>query len=147
MNGTEMPSLAELLDAEERSWLPHKEDDCPRRIVGVVVRTFTVMSDYDGLDKPGVVLYDGEAGMCWRIAGFHSVLGRELEEQAPRVGDVVGIRYDGKRQSGRGDYESYRLVVQRSTTAAAAIDWPAVEARREAEQGYTIPPDDDPERF
>jgi hypothetical protein len=136
MNGTEMPSLAELLDAEERSWLPHKDDEQPRRVVGVVVKTFTAPSDYGDGDKPGVVLYDIDAGegVCWRITGYHSVLDKELREQRPRVGDTVGVRYDGKRQGGgRGDYESYRVVVQRSTTVAPEINWSTVEAQRDAD--------------
>jgi hypothetical protein len=138
-----MPSLAELLDAEERVWMPHKNEDDPRKILGLVVRTYRTMSDYRDGTVPGIVVYDPEAKLCWRVTGFHSVLEKELNEQRPRVGDVAGLRYDGKKAGGKSEYESYRVVLQHSAQPAPEPDWDAIEARRDADAERGI--GDDPE--
>jgi hypothetical protein len=91
------------------SWRPQPGDV----LVGEYVRRDTGTSSYDGSTVPILVLRD-EAGKEWGAWVFHTVLRQQLAAKRPRVGELVAIRYEGKRQGAGGStYHCYRVAVER----------------------------------
>jgi hypothetical protein len=58
------------------------------------------------------------------VHAFHTVLKNELAKKRPDVGDRVGIKYLGTPPG--KNYESYRVVIERTT--ASSPNWDAIGA-------------------
>lgn len=96
MDGDGTDPLAGMLEEVENedttpSWTP----DEPDSVAGTIVKITSTGSDYH--DRPVPVwtlkLSDGE---LIRVAGFRSVLEREMNESDAEVGDLAAFKYFGK---------------------------------------------------
>src|SRR5262249_46703803 len=129
-------TLEDYMAREIKGWIPQKEEDHPRFLVGVVVKIATASSDW-GDDVPVVeVAPDDDATIVWRVTAYASVLARELAKQRPAAGDRIGVKYAGMPNSNNDRaYHSFRVVVERQEAPAAAIDWDSIEklARQDME--------------
>ena len=96
MDGTGTDPLASLLeDVENEDTTPSWQPTEPESLAGTLVKTATVGSDYH--DRPVPVWTVKQAdGENIRVAGFRSVLEREMNEAAPEPGDLVAVKYFGK---------------------------------------------------
>jgi hypothetical protein len=92
-SGNPLDSLLEEVENEDTtpSWTP----DEPASVAGEIVSITATKSDYH--DRPVPVwklkLPDGE---FIRVAGFRSVLEREMNESDASVGDLAAVKYFGK---------------------------------------------------
>jgi hypothetical protein len=66
------------------------------------------------------IIADADSGQLWSVFLTRTVLKNEFERQAPRPGDVVGIKYHGTRpfRSGEGTYHHYTVRVSRPPATA-----------------------------
>lgn len=109
-------SLEERLDAPDApGWTPEPGD----RIVGEVVEISERESDYGGWYS--IVTVETADGDEIAIHCFHTVLANEIRAKAPRVGDRIGVKYNGVREPKRGGaaFEHYAVAVERSTSLPA----------------------------
>jgi hypothetical protein len=62
------------------------------------------------------VVADADNGQLWSVFLTRTVLKSEFERQAPRAGDIVGIKYHGTKsfRSGEGTYHYYTVRVSRA---------------------------------
>jgi hypothetical protein len=66
---------------------------------------------------------DGRERSAWLL---HTVLRNEVARQRPEPGELMLIKYEGKKESSAGQpYEAYRVLVDRDQ---AVPDWDAVAA-------------------
>lgn len=92
------------------AWRPSPGD----KLVGVVVD----ISARDGsFGRYPIVTVRTAEGEELAIHAFHEVLAGELARIAPKVGDEIGVKYQGKHERG---YHKYRATRAGST---AEIDW------------------------
>ena len=105
-------SLEERLDTQfAPAWRPSPGE----KIVGTV----TELSERDGAYGPyPIVTLRREDGEELAVHAFHEVLQSELARIAPKHGDSVGIKYEGKDDE-RG-YHRYRV---RRAGDDAALSW------------------------
>lgn len=84
-------------------------------LVATFVRYETRYSKKMNADVQVAVVYDEEADTRWSIWLSREVLKREFERQAPREGDMLGIRYHGRKQmpDGSDGYHRYSVQVDR----------------------------------
>jgi hypothetical protein len=112
----------DLLDAVEEDdsegWVPKEKGE---GIAGIVIKIGETRSDFanEG-DNPMVptVTLQTKDGTKWRVIGYGSVLKRELIDQDPRVGDMIGVKYFGEKPIKTGKfagrpYKHYGVVVRR----------------------------------
>jgi hypothetical protein len=127
-------TLEDYMARDVKAWVPNKEADHPRYVVGIIVKVTTTTSDYTGGEVPVIELVPADdADIVWRITGYHTVLAREIAEQRPAVGDRAGVKYLGRIDGAKSSYESYRVVVDKANAPAVEIDWDSLEAEaREA---------------
>ena len=93
------------------AWKPEPGD----KLVGEVVE----LGERDGgYGTYPIVVIEPEGGEPSAVHAFHDVLRNELARVAPRIGDVMAIRYDGKQAGERG-YHRYKVVSGR----ASAFNW------------------------
>lgn len=93
-------------------------DETPT-VIGQFVRVDTGPSDYG--PTPIFVLRTKE-GKEIGIWGFHAVLRNQFAQQQPKAGQLVGVRYLGKKTGGSGrEYSNYRVHVWRG--ASDEVDW------------------------
>lgn len=97
-------------------------DDTNNKLIGVFVRVDTGPSEYGPV--PIAVLEDG--GKEYGVWMFHAVLRNQFAQVKPRVGELVGVKYLGKKMGASGrQYANY--VVKRIPDASAeAFDWDAI---------------------
>lgn len=109
-------SLEDRLDAPDApGWQPEPGD----RIVGEVVEMSERESDYGGSYE--IVTIETADGDEIAVHCFHTVLANEIRAKTPRVGDRIGIKYNGAREAKRGgaSFEHYAVAVERSTSLPA----------------------------
>jgi hypothetical protein len=84
-----------LAEVENEDTTPSWQPEEPESIAGTLTKVGATKSDYH--DDPVIVwtvkTSDGEST---RIAGFRSVLAREMQEADPAIGDLVAVKYFGK---------------------------------------------------
>jgi hypothetical protein len=98
---------AAMEDAE--AWLPWQ--DSPEVVVGAYVR------DDEGPDRgygpPPIKVLRERDGKEWAVWLTKSVLLREWEDTDPQRGDVVAVRYGGKRTTRDGtEYHHFRVAAE-----------------------------------
>lgn len=97
-------SLQDRLDQESTYWEPEAGDS----LIGTVVGLATRSGDYG--DYP-VVTVRTPAGAYIEVSGMRSVLREKIYEKDLQVGDEVGFKYEGEKESKKGTkYHSYRVV-------------------------------------
>lgn len=101
-------------DGEYDPWRPEE----PAGVQGVVKKIGTRSSDYDPPTVPWIGIETSD-GQKLGIAAFHGVLRRELEEQDPKVGDVLAVKFFGTKKVKSGkwagkDFFHYRVAVRRA---------------------------------
>ena len=69
---------------------------------------------------PVVTVETGD-GQELAFHAFHTVARNELAKQRPVIGDRIGVAYHGKRDG--KNYESYRVIVERTEAELKTIDW------------------------
>jgi hypothetical protein len=84
-------------------------------VSGLVLDVGTRPSDYEQGDVPAILLL-AKDGTEWSIVGFHAILRSELKSAGPRIGDRIGIQYqgEGKAREGQSPPHLYRAVVERN---------------------------------
>ncbi len=98
-----------------KSWVPSESDPT---IVGEFLRLEQGTTAYGPARIVVVRTKDGTEKSVWL---FHAVLKNEFSRVRPKVGELVALRYLGKKQGAQGqNYEAYRVVAQRDE---GAPDW------------------------
>jgi hypothetical protein len=114
-------ALAERASAARAtSWRPQvKGNGHPNPLAGVLVRLEHATTSYG---RCGVIVLRAPDGQEWRVWCLHAVLKDELRAAAPRVGELVAIRYEGRVEptNGGSAYERFCVLVDREE---AAPDW------------------------
>jgi hypothetical protein len=108
--------------APPTSWRPDKRElGHPDPLVGELMRVETGHTSYG--PKTIAVVRDVE-GREWSVWLLATVLADEFRRQAPQIGELLAVRYEGRvrPQAGGTAYAKYRLVVDRGD---AGIDWGA----------------------
>jgi hypothetical protein len=84
-------------------------------LVATFVRYETRYSKKMNADVNVAVVYDEEADTWWSVWLSREVLKREFERQAPREGDLCGIKYHGRKRmpDGTDGYHRYSMQVRR----------------------------------
>jgi hypothetical protein len=99
-------SLEELDRPNAAAWRPAPDE----KIVGKV----TAIDVYDGGHGPYpiITVERVDNGELAAIHSFHTVLRNEFAKARPRIGDVVGVLYLGKKIGASGvSYQGYRVAV------------------------------------
>jgi len=103
-----------------RSWVPSESDPS---IVGEFRRLEQGTTAYGPARIVVIRTKDGAERSIWL---FHAVLKNEFSRVRPKVGELVAIRYLGKKQGAAGQsYEAYRVIAQRDE---GAPDWDALDS-------------------
>lgn len=114
-------SLEDRLNAEPaKGWKPEAGD----RVIGEIVS----ISQAPGTDWGPYPLIEVETddGEAVAVHAFHTVLRTEIERLAPSEGDRIGIKFLGKKQGSKQEYEGYTVVLERKTPRTA--DTPVMSA-------------------
>jgi hypothetical protein len=94
--------------------------DTNPKVLGIFRRVDSGPSEYGPV--PIVVLERQDGSECG-VWLFHAVLRNQFAQQAPKVGEMVGIRFLGKRRGASGrEYSNYRVAVVRNTESKD-FDW------------------------
>lgn len=122
---------ARLRDRAEQehpeSWVPEQAGD---EIVGELVRYSRGTTSYGEQVIAVLRTVEGVERSVWLL---HAVLRGEFAKLRPRPGELVLIRYQGKRKgAGGGVYAGYRVEVDRDE---APPDWDALDEGAAAELG------------
>jgi hypothetical protein len=120
--------LAELRERAERdfpeTWKPSDGD---RALAGEFVRLDQGHTAYGPASIAVIRTEDGRERSLWLL---HAALKAQFGRARPRAGELVVVKYEGKKTSAAGQsYESYRVVLDREREAP---NWDALAA--EAEQ-------------
>ena len=110
--------LRERLEAgNPESWQPSMAGD---EIIGTFVRVSVGHTAFG--PSPIVVLTD-EDGVEKSVWLLHTVLRNQMNRLRPALGELVGIRYLGKREpvGGGSEYDDYRVVVDRDSLGI--VNW------------------------
>jgi hypothetical protein len=123
------------------AWQPEQPDE---EILGVVARvTMQAPTAYGPSPVVELVLESGERLSVWL---YHTVLRRSFERERVSLGELVLIRYLGKRKpdGGGNAYDDYRLVVHRPQQSGEP-DWVGMANRYndELEDGAPRPRHED----
>jgi hypothetical protein len=116
-------SYQRLIDQVEqdppKAWIPTDEEPL---LVGTFVRLDRGTTAYGPTFIAVLRSEDDVEHAVWLI---HAVLRNELKRLRPQPGELVAIRYLGKRRSANGHpYASYRVAVDRESSP---IDWAALQ--------------------
>lgn len=109
-------TLDQKLTAQRENWKPHSDSSQPKSVSGLVID----QTERDlGFEQKGTapflrVLADD--GTEWSVAGFHAVLRAELLRVGPRIGDRIGVLYQGEGQAkeNQSPPHLYRVVVEQN---------------------------------
>src|SRR5262245_26201741 len=101
--------LEQRLDAEYApAWRPEPGD----KLIGAVtaIRTWTgPFGTY-----PIVVIEPADGSPPVSVHAFRQVLASQLAEIRPMIGELIGVKYEGRVTDGSGpDYHSYRVEIDR----------------------------------
>jgi hypothetical protein len=125
-----MSNLHDALDAEYASaWRPNPGD----KLIGTV----TELSEREGsYGCYPIVTVATESGERLAVHAFHEVLANELARVAPKVGDIIGVKYAGKDPD-KG-YHRYRV---RREGGDGGFSWGKYGDSGEPEPGSDVPAD------
>lgn len=115
---TDFDDADDLLDSvqedDAEGWVPTERGES---ISGVVVKVGEVRSDFSD-DMCPTVTVQTKTGDKFRVIGYGSVLKRELEDAAPKVGDLLAVKYWGTKVLKKGkfqgkEYKHFSVAVKR----------------------------------
>jgi hypothetical protein len=123
------------------AWLPHKNQEQPRQIVGKVLRInprvgpSPVYGTYSAAIE--VLTTEHDEWTVWANEG--GALYSQLVRQRIQPGDVIGVRYRGKKQSTTSafEYQDYRLIRLDDEEQSSWVDYDQLAREREQPQ---LPP-------
>jgi hypothetical protein len=115
-------SLEERLCSNPEPWKPRPD----QMLIGTVVEIETREAGY-GPYPVVVVLTDDGRELAWHA--FHTVARAELARVAPKIGDRIGVRFDGKDPEKK--YAKWKVVADHADPQAP--DWQAMRAEAESE--------------
>lgn len=150
-----MSSLEERMNSTALSWRPGETEedgrDTSNPLYGKFMRMEAATSDFgpywrmiiEKSDSSGVV-----TGEEVSVALFHTVLKNELAKLQPRVGDLLGLRYDGKKpRPGQQPIQMYTVRIDRP--AAQEFNWGSLNPNEQSIDGKVVyegaPPPVEPE--
>lgn len=109
--------LDTLLDQDITAWRPEVGDKLIGRVLNVeVAGQDSTFGAYPLL----TVRRDGD-GQLVNLHAFHGVIRKELARKGVGEGDRIGVKYLGTAEGGDfGEYENYRVVVERQSRATVA---------------------------
>ncbi len=132
-------ALRERLNAPlATSWLPWKQPEQPRELVGVAVRR-EVGPDRGYGETPCWVLRALD-GTEWRVWLDKQALATQFRRQQVDVGDLVAIAYEGWEEADGENRAHHRFRLECETAPAAATDQPAPFADVGPEEAQPPPP-------
>jgi hypothetical protein len=109
-------SLEDRLDADfPPAWRPEPGDKLVGEVVGVSERT-------GGYGSYPIVTLRCEDGEEVAIHAFRTVLASRLADVKPRIGEQLGVKYEGEIDGGERRYHSYKLAIDRPERT---VDWSA----------------------
>jgi hypothetical protein len=112
-------------DARPESWVPREPGE---ELAGELVRYERGETSYGRQIIAIIRTLDGTERACWLL---HAVLLDEFAKAKPRPGELLLIRYEGKRENASGQpYAAYRLEVDREPVAP---EWDAIGQEAAAE--------------
>jgi hypothetical protein len=121
-------ALAEQLDGPQPvSWRPDVPTEAhPPVLVGTLLR---VEQGHTSWGPKRIAVIRDLAGEVWSVWLLHKVLVDEFARQAPRIGELLAVKYLGKVIPERGSpYEKYRLAIDRDGNE---VQWqPAAEQQQ-----------------
>lgn len=139
--------------AEAKGWRPEEGDT----IVGLLTAVQSGWSDYKNGTYPILVVADeAQDGTLVAVHAFHAVLFNRLMELKPRVGERIGIKYQGKTRN-KADTQDVSLYTVRvegrnvetswssfdQPSRGSASDVPVDPADFQPKGGASVPPNDD----
>lgn len=110
--------LNEIVEDDSEGWVPSESDE---GISGVVVAVGETRSSFakDGEDPmvPTVTIQTKD-GSKYRVIGYGAVLRRELIDAAPKVGNLMAVKYFGEKLIKKGrfagrPYKHFGVAVRR----------------------------------
>lgn len=110
-----------LEDVENEDTTPSWTPDEPEAVAGTIVNVGSTKSDYHDRPVPTWTIKQAD-GENVRIAGFRSVLEREMNEAAAEVGDLVAVKYFGKQlkknakpgsKNTQDYFQKYRVITRK----------------------------------
>ena len=108
-------SLLDEID-ENTDVVPFRPEDAGEGVEGRVISIDVTSSEYTTDDIP-VINIETPDGVVRQIRGYHSVLRNEIERAAPKVGDTLAVKYNGKKptKDGKKSFHSYGVKVARKS--------------------------------
>lgn len=108
-----------LDDGFAEAWKPEPGN----KLIGIVTELDERENDYGTYP---IVTVQTDDGQELAFHAFRTVARNELAKQRPKVGDRIGIKYEGKPPG--KEYELYRVKVERVDEPQQTIDWSKHEA-------------------
>lgn len=107
--------------AETSDVLAYKPERAGESVEGTIVSLDVTSSEYTTDDIP-VIIVRQDDGVLRSVRGYHTTLRRDLEKLGLQVGDYLGIRYDGKKQTkdGKRSFHAYTVLGTKATAAAGS---------------------------
>jgi hypothetical protein len=111
-----MSMLDKIRNADKSGtfWKPEPGDF----IAGRIVSARLIENQYG--QTPALDIASEADGRTYTVLIRHTVLKNEIDRQGAKVGDTIGIRYDGEAQGKRGRYRAYVVLVEHATAEDAA---------------------------
>jgi hypothetical protein len=121
------------------SWRPDQPElEHPNPLVGLLARVDTGHTSFGART---IAVVRDPAGREWGVWLLHKVLADEFAEQAPKIGELLAIRYLGRVQpdGDRPAYVRYRVVVDRDgpSVGERTAEPPVQPSERPAEGSAT----------
>jgi hypothetical protein len=127
MQSTNQGTEDRLEQEYAEAWRPEPEE----RLAGDVVDITRLTSSYDEAAYPCVTIRKQDGSGEAAFHAFHTVAKRELSKLRPRVGDTIGIKYLGLKETQDGrKVHVYRAV---SNEARLEFSWGEFTGEGEAE--------------
>lgn len=109
-------TLDEKLNAPRENWKPHSELTQPKSVSGLVLEITERDLGFEQKGTAPFVRVLADDGTEWSVAGFHAVLRAELLRIGPRIGDRIGVIYQGEgtAKENQSPPHLYRVAVERN---------------------------------
>ena len=109
-------TLEEKLTASRENWKPHANPLQPNSVSGLVIDLSERELGYEQQGTAPFVRVLADDGTEWSVAGFHAVLRAEILRTGPRIGDRIGVIYQGEgtAKENQSPPHLYRVVVERN---------------------------------
>lgn len=137
-----MPKNTDTMDLEyAEGWRPNEGDT----IIGEVVEIGKGWSDQSDSHYPIITIKPQDGGDPVAVHCFHTTLYGRLLDLRPKVGERIGIKYQGKDKTKDGKREVAKYVVKMDRGADANAIWDSLDSPNAPKGGDSATPatDDD----